>query len=254
MLQKSRYSYPLIAIILLLAAVGCKKSNLTQYTQPDMVYFYRYVFSTTQDSITYSFAIKPDNLLYDTVKIPVRIHGLAKNADRKINLRAVADSTNATSVTEYEILPAIVHAGRYNDSIPILIKRSASLKTKERRLLLEIVPSDDFLPGIPNTKAVFNNAIQTSGGSTRFLVKMNDFLTKPSNWDSFLVFYFGDYSAVKYKFIIEVTGRTEFPAGPPPALPFGIFEVYRQFLAEALLNYEQLHGPLLDENGNRISF
>jgi hypothetical protein len=87
------------------------------------------------------------------------------------------------------------------------------------------------------------------------LVKINDFLTKPSNWDSWLVYFFGDYSQRKYRFIIEVTGRGDFPSGGGAgSLPYGQFVAYQQLMVQALNEYEAEHGHMLDENGDIVEF
>jgi hypothetical protein len=251
MFTRKHSLYIIIPALLLAAFSSCKKSELTAFDQPAMVQFYKHFDDSKRDSFLYSFAIKPADLMVDTVKLPVRISGVAANKDRQINLKTVADSTNAVAGTDYIIHSSIVRAGRYNDSIWVIVKRTPDMGTTEKRLMLEIVPSEDFQPGIGNMP-VMDGSFR-SGAATRMLVKINDFLTKPSDWDKGLHFFFGTYSRVKFQFIIQVTGRTEFPYGTAE-IPYGQFSAYKNMMVAALSDYVKEHGPMIDENGQVVSF
>src|SRR5215831_11608325 len=102
---------------------ACKKTELTKYDQPDMVYIYKNGTDPNRDSISYSFATRAASLVQDTVRVPLRIMGLAKNVDRKVNVRVVADSTTAIEGSQYQIFPAIIPANSYTGYVPILVKR-----------------------------------------------------------------------------------------------------------------------------------
>lgn len=244
----SRKLYILIPVLFVCLA-ACKKSGLTSYTQPDMIYVYKDFYNTNKDSVTYSFAIKTNSLMTDTIKVPLRIMGNARNKDRTVAIQTVADNTTATS-QQYTILPTIVKAGSFTTDIQVLVNRTPDMKTREVRILLEIAASTDFLPGVPNTTATTSRA----GGATQYLVKINDFLTKPSNWESLLSTYFGTYSQVKYKFIIDVTGRTEFPITGQDMVSPSQFLFYKKLCREALENYNTTNGPLIDEFGMIVTF
>lgn len=252
MLNRKHSLYIIIPALIMAAFTSCKKSELTAYDQPAQVQFYKLFDNPRKDSFVYSFAIKPATMLADTVRLPVRITGVAMDKDRMINLKAVADSSNAVEGTDYKIHRAIIRAGHYQDSVEIVVFRRPEMKDAEKKLLLEIIASADFQPGLVNTPAA-NDQLKLSGGSIRMLVKINDFLTKPSNWDQYLTTYFGTYSRVKYAFIIQVTGRSEFPFGAT-GLPFGQFGAYQTMMRQALADYVKDHGPMIDENGNTISF
>src|ERR1044072_5965836 len=86
-----------ILIPALFVWLACKKSELTSYTQPDMIYVYKDFYNTNKDSVTYSFAIKANSLMTDTIKVPLRIMGNARDKDRTVAIQIVADSTTATS-------------------------------------------------------------------------------------------------------------------------------------------------------------
>jgi hypothetical protein len=79
---------------------------------------------------------------------------------------------------------------------------------------------------------------------------MTDQLIKPVNWDGSLLSSFGPYSKVKYQFMITSTGK--------PDWAVTIFPSEQNYLVqackEALFAYEQQNGPLIDENGVRVTF
>lgn len=245
----NRKPYILIPVLFVLLGIACKKSELTSYTQPDMVYVYKDFYNTNKDSVTYSFAIKPNSVMTDTVKVPLRVMGNARDKNRMVAIQTVADSTTATS-KQYTILPTIVKAGSFTTDIPVLVNRTPEMKIREVRILLTIAASDDFLPGIPNTTATTSRA----GGATQYLVKINDFLTKPSNWETVLSAYFGAYSQVKYKFVIDVTGRTEFPISGQDMVSPSQFLFYKKLCREALETYNTTNTPLTDESGMLVTF
>ena len=238
----------LMIVVLLLTA--CKKGELTSYDQPDMVYIYKNYFSNTNDSAIYSFAIKPPSLMQDTVKIPIRIMGLAKDFDRVVKVEMISDSTTAIVNQHYVLLPTIIKAGAYSGNIEVLVKKAADLELAEVKMLLEIKESADFKPGVPATIPINPRA----GGSLLYKIRLNNIITKPSNWDTRLTTFFGTYSKVKYLFIINVTGLSEFAygtqAGPSPAQ----MNYYNILCKTALATYVAANGPLIDENGNIVTF
>lgn len=249
--------YSLYIFLLAMMAAGmasCKKSELKSFDEPTMVHFYKDLSDPFRDSSVFSFAIFSPDHMYDTVKLPVRIAGTPASKDRQVKLQAVADSSNALAGTDYVIDKAMVRAGKFTDTVYVVVKRTPEMKTMEKRLLLEIVASDDLLPGVYNSPVGSGNNVY-SGASVRKLVKINDFLTKPGNWDNMLVYFFGSYSQRKYKFIIEVTGRAQFPVGGGPNdISYGEISAIQIFLRQALLDYNREHGDMIDENGGIVTF
>jgi hypothetical protein len=242
--------YLLIPVLAGCLLTACKKSELTSYTQPDMIYFYKENYNLNRDSTVYSFAIKPDGLMVDTVKVPLRIMGLAAGYDRSVNIQIVADSSTALP-EQYTLLPTSVKAGSYTANVQLVVNRTPALKTNDVRLLLAIDTSGDFLPGVYNSAA----SPSSGGGSRRYPVRINDFLTKPSNWDSFQTYYFGAYSQVKYKLIIDVTGRSEFSSSGDNAASSSQMTYYKIKCRNYLNDLNAATGAKLkDENGTEITF
>jgi hypothetical protein len=248
MTKKIKYLY----ILMLFGAgiIACKKSELTRYTQADRIYFYKEYYNSNKDSTVYSFAIKSNALVQDTVKIPLRIMGVAAGYARTATIQVVADSSTALP-QQYELLPTVVKAGDYTTNVQLLVKRAPALKINDVRLLLEIGTSDDFLPGVYNSVA----SSSSGGGSVRYPVRINDFLTKPSNWEDFCAAYFGAYSEVKYKLIIDVIGRAEFPNSGDDRLSDSEMTFYKKKCRNYLADLNAANGASLkDENGTEITF
>lgn len=240
----------LLIVVVFATVTGCKKSELTKFELNDRVYIYKEAFNTKRDSVTSSFAVKPNSLLVDTVKIAVRIMGVAKNYDREVKLMAVDTATTAVAGVHYQFLPYVIKAGAYSADLPVVINRTTDMKTQSFTLTVEVAESKDLKPGVPNSAVTGNFA----GASIRYFIRMNDFLTKPSNWDSQLNTYFGAYSQVKFKFIIDVTGITEFAIGAAPLMSFGEISYYKAFVKSKLTDYVTANGPLMDENGGVVTF
>jgi hypothetical protein len=177
--------------------------------------------------------------------------GVASNTAREVKLTAVASGTTAIEGIHYELLPYTIPAGAYKADLPVVIKRIPDLKTKEFSLLLQVAESKDFKPGVPNSPVTGGFA----GANLQYLIKMNDFLTKPANWDSRLATFFGSYSQVKYKFVIDITGISEFSYGFAGALiAYGEMQYYQALCKRKLAEYVAANGPLVDEFGVPVSF
>lgn len=237
-------------IILVYLLEGCKKSNPTTYGQEAMIYVYKDGFNARKDSVIYSFATKPNDIMEDTVYVPLRIIGEAADRDRTVKVVAVKDSTSAVEGTHFTIQPVIVRAFEYTTNIKVLVKRSAEMKNQQLRIYLQVEESSDFKPGVPYSLSTGS----TWGASLSYNIGINDFLTKPANWDLALNSFFGAYSQEKYKFIIQVTGLSEFPNSGEGAIQYGEFLFLKQKCRQALAEYEKVNGPLYDENGIRITF
>lgn len=225
-----------IMILLGYLCVSCKKDQLMSFNQKPKVYIYKTNLLNletflTRDSVTYSFAVRPDDIKMDTVFIPIRIIGDAAERDRKVNYELM--SVSEADKESYELLPALIKVNRFEGRIPVLVKKATSLKDKESRLWLKIIASGDFEPGIVS--------------QLTYLIRINNFLSRPATWSDF---YFGKYSNTKYKFIIEHTGYIAFREEYESEMVF-----IAQTCKNALLEYESLHNePLMDEDGEEVIF
>lgn len=216
-------------------SISCQKDKLMFFDEKPKIYIYKTGLEwldsyRIKDSMTYSFAIRPDSISTDTVLVPLRIMGDVVNYDRKVNYEVMG--TSLADKESYELLPAIIKANKFDGNIPVLIKRTAALKNKEGRLWLKIIASEDFEPGIND--------------QLTYLIKINDFLSRPATWDDY---YLGKYSNTKYDLIIKTTGYVTFDVYSTSQTIYIV-----QACKNALLEYEELYGPLYDENGEPVTF
>ena len=85
-----------------------------------------------------------------------------------------------------------------------------------------------------------------------FCIKWNDILGKPKNWDTELIEFFGAYSLIKYRFIIDTIGFGEFGG----SMSWSELMNYKIRMKSALDAYNAAHPdqPLTDENGQLVEF
>ncbi|MGX5817657.1 DUF4843 domain-containing protein [Chitinophaga lutea] len=210
---------------------ACSKSELQAFDAPDMVYVYKPRLGKTNDSITYSFAVRADDLQFDTVRIPLRIMGQPAGKDRNVKYSVMVDQSSYSNAN-FELLPAFIRANSFTGELLVKVTRSTDLKTKEMRLWLRLETSEDLKTGVDD--------------QLTYLVKLNDFLSMPASWNAPK---FGVYSNVKYDLIIKATGEYDYSAIEATELTY-----LKQVAVNYLLAWEAANGPLLDENGQRVYF
>jgi hypothetical protein len=237
----------LLPVLLVMSA--CNK-DISKYADEPRVYFYERItgtFSTKAEVKSFSFVLLPATVTQDTILVAAKIMGLTTKAER--SFRAVADTGSAATVdTDYKILDGVIPADSLLGYLPVVVYRKPELKTITKKLNLKIVDGGDFKTG-----AVSEIRIQ---------LLWNDNLIKPANWDTRpgLVTYFGVYSTVKYRFIIDVLGMSEFPIATsnvyvPGQLSHPNMLDKKAILKDALTLYNSTHTPVLtDENGLVVTF
>ncbi|MGJ1285116.1 DUF4843 domain-containing protein [Sphingobacterium spiritivorum] len=216
--------------------IACQKDKLISFDEKPKVYIYKstqyWVPSFfVKDSVTYSFAVRQENIEKDTVFIPLRIMGNAVNRDRKVNYELMNNSL--ADKESYQLLPAIIKTGKFDGHIPVLVKKTNSIKEKESRLWIKIIASEDFDTGIVN--------------QLTYLIKINNYLSKPITWSDYR---FGKYSNTKYRLIIENTGYISFDEFNDSEMAYIV-----QTCKNALLDYEsQNNSQLMDEDNEPVVF
>jgi hypothetical protein len=223
-----RTAFLVFAAALLLAS--CAKDNELLFDQSAAIYV-----SSSPDSAEYSFATSPTTVTVDSVLMTFRIIGNASNKDREIKLVPRAIST-AKQGYHYKVGRAIVKANEFSAIVPVYLYRRAGLKDSTLLAILDIQENADFKVGYPK--------------QLRFKLTITDMLTKPAIWDNVWTPYFGEYSQVKFRFLLTATGRTNWTSFPFPADS----RYLSQRARNALLEYNQTYGPLIDENGAEVFF
>lgn len=222
--MKKNIIYLGIVALLSCCLWGCDEEKTLQYVNNPAINF-------AGGTGIFSFIATPD--LADTVlTVDLNIMGLAADVDRQVNVEVLKDSTTAI---DYEVLtPTIIEKGKYTGQVKVRVKNTPLLEEKEVRLWLVLKESDDFIVGV--------------SGMNYAVLKWSNRLIQPANW-RWLRYYFGTYSTRFYEFIIEVTGRTEFPYNHPDTSlePMGVDEVraWAGMVREALDEYNATHDDVM---------
>lgn len=193
----------------------------------------RFMLKQKVDSTLYSFALMP-GVEIDTLEIPVQILGFTSTRDREVSIVVEPEWTTATENTHFSLKPCRIAAGETTGIQKVIIHKTAGLEQQAVQVALKICDSPDLLAGPVNERY--------------YRIILTDKLTRPSDW----LRQFGEYSVVKHRFIIEVTGKgTNYSEWRRMAVIYQL-----SLLNDALFKYNNAHPghPLTDENGIPITF
>lgn len=249
MKQIVRCLYILLPLAFGLAA-GCKKENIfAEGNYQDAVYFAHSSYDQSIDSLSFTFISQPDSVKLDTIWLPVRIAGKTATRDRQITMTVVDTATTAVAGTHYKLLDYHMPKDSFVTNLGIVLYRTADLQDTAVQLTVQLQPNSDF-PVLMKDTTSANGRLVTDNV---YHIRFSDQLIKPTNWDSFLVYIFGTYSKVKYRFIIDVTGRTDFPISGAGALAYAQLLYYQGIVKTALGDDEAKNGTMYDEHGNPVT-
>lgn len=244
--MKAMYRSIILGVALL--ATACNKP-IDSYSGDSRIYFFERTEGTVVARLTsksFSFVLMDNSVTEDTIFVKTKIMGLATASDRSFS--AVADTGGNAAAADYKILPGVVKANTIFGSLPVVVYRKPELKTTIKVLNLKIADGGDFKAGVID--------------DAKFQLNWTDNLIKPDNWETTpgLKTYFGTYSAVKYRFIIDVLGRDQFPIQTGRDLLPGQLTHYnmldlKAILKDALVAYNNTHTPAMtDEFGQLVTF
>jgi len=253
------FMQPMIRLILLLLVpacllCACTKQKIAAGTSAQasvyFIYTTAYGSNDNDDSVNYTFVGKSDTVKMDTIWLAVRIAGDTADHDRPIDLTAIGAGTTAVEGVHYKLLNYTMPKDSFQTNLGIVLLRDPSLQDTSYVLDLQLKPTPDFPGSIKDTLMDDGRFISRSSIKIIF----TDRLIKPNNWDSYLITFFGAYSNVKFRFMTDVLGVSSFPSSGPNALKFPQLQYYQNVVRNALVDYNALHGPLIDENGNAVVF
>lgn len=240
-----------LCALLVIGLSACNKS-LEPYIDDPQVYFFERATDLNKSRITsksFSFLPLASTILKDTVKIKVKTMGFPKDYDRVVRGKMIAKGSTAAEGTNFDFINGIVKAGQVEGLLYVLLYRTADIKNTTLQLNLSIAETADFKPGVVE--------------DNYFTILWSDNIVKPDNWDGplGLVNFFGVYSTVKYRFIIDVLGVTDFrlqqsardPLKPGEYSGAMMIDLKNRMKA-ALAAYNLVNPPKVDENNQPISF
>lgn len=148
------------------------------------------------DSTVFSFGLTPDEILQDTLKLPVEYLGKGSESVRNYRITVVSDSTTAIEGTHYLTFnrEQTFRANELTDTLHIIIIRE-SLPTdyttgENLSLVLKMEATEDFDLGL-------------EGGIYKRIL-LNNYMSEPEWWNGTLHGMFGFYHPKKWKFLIEL--------------------------------------------------
>lgn len=223
--------------MIVLFGTSCKNDGFYYQDQARVRLVGPSIWTLDTDSLEFSFVTSPSSVTEKQMDVTLWIMGNVANYNRTANIKVVANETTASSELFTVPTAVTVPADSNKVTFPVILKRAASLQETTARLYIAVVESADFGVGVNE--------------ENHLLLKWNDILTKPSNWDD-LKEFFGTFSLAKYRFMLQNAGVTEFSS----SMSWAELQNYKIVLTNALNDYNAAHPnqPLTDENGNLVSF
>lgn len=209
------------------------------------------------DSITYNYSYTVDK---GYIVFYARVSGLPVDHDRIFSLEAVSGNLSEAEGS-YRLDTYTIPAGDVQTEDTIFfdtskLKNSSSFTATDGNLVLQVKPNDVFVTGAEELSQL------------RIILK--NYLAKPDEWDTAIypmmayIRSFGEYSKVKYQFMIQTLGIRDFHISYTAVIPYDsqtntISYNYASYLADrmkqALSEYNATHDtPLTDETGTLVTF
>lgn len=233
-----------------LCAAGCNEAEMVRYENGGQVNLYGWYYphkeSWELDSEAFlrkkfNFGVNPkgEKLMYDTLKVGVRLMGMPVDHDRDIIYKLVAETDN---VIELETIPEETYfmpAGEAKVTVKYLVKRVATRNEVYKAKWMVDYDRTEFTPGSIEKQA--------------FSLEFSDIVTPEvlgfkveESWDWYadLGVLFG-YSETKMRFIITTLGITDIPGWLDNFGPYWDAEILQDALDE--YRADPSTPPLYDE-------
>lgn len=231
--------------------VSCGIATITTSCSKDEDFYYQdqprvrlegeKIWAVGSDSVTFSFVSYPASTIEKTISVAAMVMGEVANRDRIVNLTVDPARTTAQA-SQYSLPQTVtVPAGSNSGIFNVTLRRDASLQSKAVRLYVQLAESADFKPGVKEQDHI------------TFI--WNDILSKPKNWDDELETFFGIYSNVKYRFMLDNMNANEGEISAS-TMSWAMLNSLKIRFQNALNAYNAAHPgqPLTDENGNLVTF
>lgn len=227
-----------LACLLLLLCQACEKDPAFSFRGEDRIYFSypheldRFGRETDRelDSLVYSFAGLPAEIVDDTMWVHVKRVGERADHDKTYAVTVVTDSSTAVEGKDFETLQSAYVFRRQLgvDSFPVIVYRKHLHTAINKNILLRLKETPDFHIGYVEYETI--------------RLSISDFLPRPTDW--YLVNGFlGDYHYLKYEKWIELTGSRE----------FGNSASYRSYYCKLVKDYFNNEVILDPVTGERVT-
>lgn len=241
----------ILFVVMFFTLISCKKQEVITYQGKDGISFFSYTYELLHTTAvkSYSFALQASQKTTDTIFIPMRVTGKLADYPRNVLLKTAAGTT-ATLGVDFELKEAIIPPGVSKFNYPLVLINSIGMASNVYRIVLEPAETKDFTLGTFGQTPATIPTLGTEENFRYLKIDVTNQYIEPAYWSD-LTPYFGAFSAEKYKFMVRVIGITDFSfdkIGVDGLLNFPVT------LRNALTVYESTNGPLIDENGVRITF
>jgi hypothetical protein len=235
-------------LLLPLVIAACTQNEMLRYENDPAVYFDGAGYNKI-DSINHSFFLLKSDILKDTVLVRVNTMGELSSQDRPVTVVQTNASDSAAAVAGVHYVPfddadlkplMQVPAGKEYVDIPVVFIRDKSLDTLKVRLELALAANGYFRPGIVEKQ--------------RFVLTTTDLIEKPATWDAGWYIFLGrSWGPVKMRFIIDITGYTDWATTPTD---MALMQYFGALAKQKLLEYNAAHpdDPLREANGDLVTF
>jgi hypothetical protein len=231
--------------MVLMALASCQKDPESVFSGKDGITFF-YRSGLEQDSVSYSFKLNQPKTR-DTVWVKMRLVGKLNGEKREIKIIS-GPGTTATEGKHFILPEFYLPADSFQVKYPLVLLSTSDLDTKAVRLVMQIADSKDLIVGTRG------QADPTTANTVQFKVNFSNRLIKPDYW-SYIAYYIGEYSAVRYQFMIDVFGMSDFrPDTKGGTITYAQWVNIKGKLRNALDAYVSKNGPLMDENGGKVEF
>ncbi|MDR6782380.1 hypothetical protein ABIE26_001132 [Pedobacter africanus] len=231
--------------MMLMALASCKKDPQSVFSGKDGITFF-YKSGQEQDSVSYSFKLNQPKTR-DTVWIKMRLVGKLSGQQRQIKIVAGAGTT-ATEGKHFILPDFYLPADSFQVKYPLVLLSTTDLNSKAVRLVMQVAESKDLIIGTRGQADV------STANTVAFKVNFSNRLIKPDYWN-YISYYIGEYSEVRYQFMIDTFGMSDFrPDTKGGIITYAQWVNIKGKLRNALDAYVSKNGPLIDENGGKVEF
>lgn len=187
--KTKEYGSALLVTLLLAVLSGCSTETIDTWGDDTALAWF-----SDNDSFNFSFAPEPEQVTQVTRTIDIQLATPVKNQARDINLEVVRQPQNSQTRIEF-VNPVTVEAGASEAKLQVTFFRTPNLSQEVDTLVLRIVPSDDFKPGIV-------------GMAEKTIVVSATYL-KPQWWDTNVNRTLGECNQLKLKIFYNLFGSLD---------------------------------------------
>ncbi len=165
---------------------ACSEDAIDTYSDADYLQFTKYL----KDSTQFSFLAYP-NVDEAVCGLEVKLIGMPSDKDREYKVEVMNEFTDAPTGSYTLPQRNVLKAGKTVDTCFIVLKKTAELSQRSRRLTVRLIETEDFKLG--QSDCIVS------------IINITNVLSKPAWWNSTIdKTWLGEYSNKKYELFIQV--------------------------------------------------